>query len=738
MYQKQRLFLTIVIALTSFFSVSQNQEISKDSLETLQRQSFDFLYANDFTNAIASSKYLIHIAKKQNDNYYTSYGYSGLGSTYLTLRDTVNSLENYMQALEFAKKTEQDTFIAEVYSNIGHMFMDTGGDLNMAIENFEKSLELNIRGLREEKELLKNYINLAWTKIELNDPDEAFEYLTKAEKIVEKDSTDILNTINLNTLWGRYHYQKGDYSKAIEELLKQAQISENASLLDEAIIAQRYLSKAFEADDNMVAAIASLKKEKDFNVALQKIANEQKVREISAKFEIEKYQNNIETAKEKEIYTDDLDFKVRNETTVYIIISSVLLAGLLIIVLLFRNRKNYLKSLNTKNKELQFAKDEAERLSKSKTQFFSTISHELRTPLYGVIGLSSILLEDEKLGEHKDDLKSLKFSADYLLALINDVLMLNKADANGIKLEKTNFSLNVLLKNITSSFAYRLEQNKNVLHLNIDGNVPDKLIGDSVRLSQILMNIVGNAVKFNESGTIDIKIGVKQIKKDGTYSIIFSIIDDGIGIPKEKQETIFEEFTQVENKNYNYQGTGLGLPIVKKLLALHNSDIHLESEEGKGSKFTFTIDYKPANLNEVEAEFEEENVPLNTFENVRILIVDDNKINQKVTQKILESRHFKCTLADDGAQAIDKVKNNHFNLVLMDVHMPNVDGVEATTAIRVFNKQIPIIALTAVEVDEMRKKIMDSGMNDIILKPYDVSQFLTTILKHLSTSAQDI
>ena len=379
------------------------------------------------------------------------------------------------------------------------------------------------------------------------------------------------------------------------------------------------------------------------------------------------------------------------------------------------------------------AKDNAERLSQLKTQFFSTVSHELRTPLYGVIGLASILLEDET-SKNKEDLKSLKFSADYLLALINDVLLLNKMDANGVILEKTAYRLSSLTKSITRSFEFSLEQNNNKIHLHIDENLPDKQVGDYVRLSQILMNLIGNAIKFNENGNIWVSIDLLEKTKTGLYKTQFTIKDDGIGIPASKQKTIFEEFSQVENRNYNYQGTGLGLPIVKKLLALYESEVILKSEMGKGSIFTFIIDLE-ANIsdkNETKKSLENEGTAIHVFENVHILVVDDNRINQKITQKILEKRQFKCSLADDGEQAISLVKKNTYDLILMDIHMPKVDGVEATKEIRKFNAEVPIVALTAVELDEMRATIMNSGMNDIILKPYDISQFLTTILRNLN------
>jgi signal transduction histidine kinase/ActR/RegA family two-component response regulator len=461
-----------------------------------------------------------------------------------------------------------------------------------------------------------------------------------------------------------------------------------------------------------------------------------KLREVhaaSARFNIKEFERTIASAKKEQIINDKLIEKSKDLRNIFIIASIILLIALIAIFFAFKSRKKYIKRLHEKNNQLMAAKDNAERLSQLKTQFFSTVSHELRTPLYGVIGLASILLEDGA-ANNKEDLKSLKFSADYLLALINDVLLINKMDANGITLEKTSYRLSSLAKSITRSFEFSLEQNNNKIHLHIDKNLPEKQVGDYVRLSQILMNLIGNAIKFNEDGNIWVSIDLIEKTKEGLYTTKFTIKDDGIGIPVSKQKTIFEEFSQVENRNYNYQGTGLGLPIVKKLLTLYGSQIMLESDMGKGSIFTFTINLE-ANTSEENKEEKEnykEGDAIHIFENLHILVVDDNRINQKITQKILEKRQFRCSLADDGEQAITLVKENNYDLILMDIHMPKVDGVEATKAIRKFNKEVPIVALTAVELDEMRATIMNSGMNDIILKPYDISQFLTTILRNLN------
>ncbi|MGK0386883.1 MAG: signal transduction histidine kinase/ActR/RegA family two-component response regulator, partial [Patiriisocius sp.] len=512
--------------------------------------------------------------------------------------------------------------------------------------------------------------------------------------------------------------------------------SVDGNFLKQSAETQHFLAAAYEKNGDGEAAIRSLKKNIEFDKKFNKIIRAQQLQEVSARLQLEQYQKEIGLIKGEQLLSDQLANKSNQLMAVFIATSIILFLATIAAFMLYRNRKNYLNNLNAKHKELILAKEEAERLSKLKTQFFSTVSHELRTPLYGVIGLSSILLEDAVLASHKEDLKSLKFSADYLLALINDVLTLNKADANGMKLEKSPFKLSLLIKNITASFSFSLQQNNNKVNVVIDEAIPDNMLGDSIKLSQILMNLVGNAVKFNENGTIEIIIKLLEKTTEGRYRVQFFIKDNGIGIPKEKHALIFEEFSQVEHNNYNYQGTGLGLPIVKKLLAVYDSEIELKSEVGNGSIFSFIIPLEQ-NLAQIDTDFkpvsQETNVDKNaSFENIHILIVDDNKINQKVTQKILQSKNFRCSLADDGIQAVTMAQKNDYGLILMDIHMPNMGGVEATKAIRNFNKNIPIIALTAVEIEEAREKTVEAGMDDIILKPYDVAQFFTTIFRNLT------
>jgi len=423
----------------------------------------------------------------------------------------------------------------------------------------------------------------------------------------------------------------------------------------------------------------------------------------------------------------------KNKVNTFLILLSAL--SFLIIAFLiygFLNRKKLADQLTLKNSEYLEAKEESERLAASKSDFFNTVSHELRTPLYGVIGMSTLLLEDAKIPEkNKDNLKTLKFSADYLLTLVNDVLQLGKIDAKKIPLESSLINIKSLINSLLSTFEYSKNQNNNIFKLDIAPEVPDYFKGNSMILKQVLMNLVGNAVKFTENGVIQLSINLLSHDADKEAILNFSIKDNGPGIPINKQKEIFAEFTQLENPN-SYFGTGLGLPIVSKLLQILGSKIELESEVGKGSVFNFKFPVQF--IDKGNKEYLTDATPLlddTIFNGKKILVVDDNTINQVVTSKILNKLKAECTIAGDGREAINIVKKQEFDLILMDVNMPVMDGFAATEEIRLSGYDMPVIALTAVEADDVRLKSVECGMNAFIIKPYDIVDFKRTIAVNL-------
>lgn len=739
----QRVKYVMIVAFTLLCPFAQGQEsssaiVSSDSLNALLIKADKKLTTYSYKEAIETTSLLIKEATKAKDSIHLAEGYDILGSIYYEIKDTIQAREKFEKGLDIAKKIKSDRLTALLYTNLGNIFSENFQFYEKGIAFYKKSIEINDR-IGQKSENLTPYVNIGWTYLDQEKENVALPFLLKAKKLIEQDSSDYYSSAQIKYLLGRYHLQKKNYKLAEASLLEAIHIAEPRKILVESVASYAMLGKLYAETGDYEKAYAALDSYKTLSQELYKLEKISEIEVASAQFNLQQYQRDLETAKKEKEYSDQLIAGSKKTAIIFVIASLVFLAAFIIIYRMLGVRRKYIKRLREKNYQLIEAKEKAEHLSKLKTQFFSTVSHELRTPLYGVIGIASILLEDDKIKTHRDDLTSLKFSADYLLALINDVLLLNKMDASRIRLEHTSFKLSTLLKSIARSFEFSLEQNNNKLHLDIDEQLPKRFIGDSVRLSQILMNLIGNAIKFNEEGNIWVTIKHLKTTTKGYYRAEFIIKDDGIGIPKNKQESIFEEFSQVKNRNYNYQGTGLGLPIVKKLLALYGSEIKLESEVDVGTTFSFILDLEPSKLHDKEEidifSVEENNNELEIV-NTHVLVVDDNRINQKITQKILENRNFTCTLANDGEEAIVLAKTTTYDLILMDIHMPNIDGIEATKAIRGFNKITPIIALTAVEIDEIRQKILDAGMNDIILKPYDVSQFITTILKNLKSYSE--
>jgi CheY-like chemotaxis protein len=278
---------------------------------------------------------------------------------------------------------------------------------------------------------------------------------------------------------------------------------------------------------------------------------------------------------------------------------------------------------------------------------------------------------------------------------------------------------------IKNSVEYIADKNNDVLTVEIDTAIPEFLIGDKLRLSQIIMNLVSNALKFTKNGEVAIFADLKYVE-DKTYFIEFKVKDTGIGIAKEDQEKIFEKFVQIERKEEDYQGTGLGLSIVSSLIKLFNSEIDIVSEENVGTTFSFTIGF----------EFDEEKskqiinnieVDLSTSQLYNILVVEDNKINQVVTKKMIEVSNMSCTIVDDGFAALVALERESFDLVLMDINMPLINGFDTSRKIREKGITIPIIALTAFDKQEVAEQAISAGMNDVLMKPFESSMLFQVI-----------
>lgn len=387
-------------------------------------------------------------------------------------------------------------------------------------------------------------------------------------------------------------------------------------------------------------------------------------------------------------------------------------------------------------KELIQAKILAEEASKAKEQFLSTMSHEIRTPMNAVIGMTNLLIQEHPKPEQIDNLNALKFSAESLLALLNDILDFSKIEAGKIELVKEVFDLRLIIEGIKSTFDL-MAKNKGITLLTaFDNQIPNKLIGDPIRINQVLTNLVGNALKFTDSGSIGISCKLES-GDEKNVTILFSIVDTGIGIEKDKQSIIFKEFTQANaNTTRKYGGTGLGLAISQRIIKVLGGNIQVESEPDKGSRFYFSLKLPKVVTYDLEPQIKptvETNIEFTRT--YKVLIVEDNEINKIIAEKFLTKWGMVVEHADNGQVALEKHLNDDFDLILMDLEMPVMSGYEATVAIRKMKdpkkNSIPIIALTASAMLDIQNKIYSIGMDDFILKPFVPKDLRNKLAKQL-------
>lgn len=387
-------------------------------------------------------------------------------------------------------------------------------------------------------------------------------------------------------------------------------------------------------------------------------------------------------------------------------------------------------------KELNKAKEIAEEANKVKSFFVSSISHEIRTPLNAIIGLTDLTIEGDQLTkEQMQNLQSIKYSSDHLLSVINDVLDFSKLEAGKVELEKIDFDLHKLITESAKTIEFKTREKNIDLNVSVLGDTPRVLKGDPSRLRQVLLNLLSNAAKFTEQGHIDINVNVLR-SFDNKVRLRFSVSDTGKGIPENKQKLLFQNYSQAETStSRKFGGTGLGLSICKKIVELQNGEIGLKSLEGMGSTFWFELDYQIS-----EKPFLPENKNLDdrirNFRNIKILLVEDDKMNQFVMSQLLKKWKATVDIADNGLLALNKMENNDYNLVLMDMHMPELNGVETTRIIRnpetnIRNHDIPIIALTADVTNETRQMVKEAGMNNFITKPSEKQEMFETIMHTL-------
>ena len=659
--------------------------------------------------------------------------YRSLAKLHLALGNE-NEAEKYVKlGIQVAQESNDPKTLTGLYFDQGDHAREKG-ELPEALNFYDQALTI---ALNQNDSIYMPFIYTGMANVYRDQGaySEALNKFKTAKKLFKKSFA--LNRISTTISIADVYNKLLMYSKAIETLEEvnavvhqlKAPLPEVYGILAEAHAGLKEYEKAFSIRSAQLHVQDSLDRAQN-KETIAKLEKRYQLKEKQAENEQLKQQSE---AQQQEILLTQNIVRQQRIITFGTIIGLIVTTGLLIYVFrLIQKLRHTNVQLKKQSSDLRIARDKAESAAKAKSEFLSVMSHEIRTPMNAVIGMTHLLMDEEPRNDQMEYLDTLQFSGTNLIALINDILDFSKIEAGKLTLEQADLDLESLVKSITASTAIKGNDKGIEVKYSFDPELADMYIGDSVRLGQVLTNLMGNAVKFTEEGYVELQVAPVDENK-----LRFSVKDTGIGIPKDKQKQIFEAFSQAaDDTTRKFGGTGLGLSISRRLVELMGGELQIESEPGEGSVFFFEIELPKSDTPKKTQSEKAESGKLSfgSLAGTRVLVAEDNKINQMVVRKFLEKWDLDITIANNGQEAVDAWEKEHFDLILMDVNMPVLNGTGATGVIREreleSQKHIPILAFTASVVEDEIKAIYDAGMDDWVSKPFEPSVLYQKIRKY--------
>jgi signal transduction histidine kinase/CheY-like chemotaxis protein/HPt (histidine-containing phosphotransfer) domain-containing protein len=699
-----------------------------------------YLFQGNYTAALKSYLASLRIEEELGDKWGMSTTYEAIANVYVRQNNFPESLKNNLAALKIMKEIGNKSGLGSIYNGLGISYLEQGS-LPEALTCYLKSLEFH-KALKDKRGLSVNYNNIGMVYYQQGKFKEALNAYFTGIKGAEGMGLKLVQGTLCNNI--------GDAYTALHQPAKGKKWLQKGLAITQEIGAKFYIRNSYKglaaADSALGNYLAAYENYKMYVVYKDSLMNEEdtkKLTQAGMQYEFDKKEANARAEQEKK------DVLAQKELQQQKLMRNAFIGGF-VIVLVFAGV--FLRQRNKTKKQ----RERAERSEQFKQQFLANMSHEIRTPMNAIIGMTNLTLDTALNKKQKDYLTTVRKSSDKLLHIINDILDLSKIEAGKMELEKIDFYLRDLVEQVRHTLQHRATEKGIELTVNIDAQVPDILIGDPVRLFQVLMNLAGNAVKFTEKGSVSVSVtasehspatstgpGVEKQSMNQSQSdennlslpsqplaLTFNIEDTGIGIPTDKIDKIFESFSQAHSSDTRkYGGTGLGLTISKQLVELMGGNIKIESQWGSGSSFSFVLNMVQGSAESLQKQIQE--IDGTILNGLRILLADDNEDNRIVCRDTLESKaDVSITEAVNGQDLLEKLSGQNFDIILMDVQMPVMDGYEATREIRKTNQSIPIVALTASVIRSDLDKCRAAGMNDYVPKPFKPSQLFATIAKH--------